>query len=460
MSAELIHALEQLEKERGIHKDILIEAIEQALISAYKKNFGSSQNVEVNIEHSTGDIRVYALKTIVDEVMDPAEEMSLEQAKRFGADFEIGDMVEVEVTPRKFGRIAAQTAKQVVMQRIREAEREIVFGEFASHEEDILTGVVSRFDRKNIIIDLGRVEAVLPPGEQTPGERYNIHDRIKVYIVNVKKTNRSPQIYVSRTHPGLVKRLLELEVPEISDGTVEIKTIAREAGSRTKLAIHSRNENVDPVGACVGQKGSRIRAIVDELRGEMIDVIKWSPIAEDYIASALSPAKVVQVSLQEDNRIARVVVPDYQLSLAIGKEGQNARLAAKLTGWKIDIKSESQMRQLLEMQLFSGSTAMYGQDGEELFGDEDNLFGEPGTIDSPEYEEDELRNPGSVANEEEETDALTTEGDGEEETDALTPEGDGQEKIAALTTEGDGEAESNPVTAIVEETPNPSEEKA
>ena len=434
MSAELIHALEQLEKERGIHKDILIEAIEQALISAYKKNFGSSQNVEVNIEHSTGDIRVYALKTIVDEVMDPAEEMSLEQAKRFGADFEIGDMVEVEVTPRKFGRIAAQTAKQVVMQRIREAEREIVFGEFASHEEDILTGVVSRFDRKNIIIDLGRVEAVLPPGEQTPGERYNIHDRIKVYIVNVKKTNRSPQIYVSRTHPGLVKRLLELEVPEISDGTVEIKTIAREAGSRTKLAIHSRNENVDPVGACVGQKGSRIRAIVDELRGEMIDVIKWSPIAEDYIASALSPAKVVQVTLQEDNRIARVVVPDYQLSLAIGKEGQNARLAAKLTGWKIDIKSESQMRQLLEMQLFSGSSGMYGQDGEELFGDEDNLFGEPGTIDPAEYEEGELQNPGTAANE-------------EEETDALAPE-------------GDGEAESDPVTANGEETPDPPEEKA
>ncbi len=388
MSAELIHALEQLEKERGIHKDILIEAIEQALISAYKKNFGSSQNVEVNIERSTGDIRVYALKTIVDEVMDPAEEMSLEQAKRFGADFEIGDMVEVEVTPRKFGRIAAQTAKQVVMQRIREAEREIVFGEFASREEDILTGVVSRFDRKNVVIDLGRVEAVLPPGEQTPGERYNIHDRVKVYVINVKKTNRSPQIYVSRTHPGLVKRLMELEVPEISDGTVEIKTIAREAGSRTKIAIHSRNENVDPVGACVGQKGSRIRAIVDELHGEMIDVIKWSSIQEDYIASALSPAKVVQVSLDEDSRIARVVVPDFQLSLAIGKEGQNARLAAKLTGWKIDIKSESQMRQILEMQLFSGGPAAYGQDTDNLFDGADNLFGEPETIGGPEYAEE------------------------------------------------------------------------
>ncbi len=388
MSAELIHALEQLEKERGISKDILIDAIEQALISAYKKNFGTNQNVEVTIEQSTGEIRVYALKTIVDEVMDPAEEMSIDQAKRFGADFEVGDMVEVEVTPRKFGRIAAQTAKQVVMQRIREAEREIVFGEFASREEDILTGVVSRFERRNVVIDLGRVEAILPPGEQTPGERYNIHDRLKVYVINVKKGNRSPQIYVSRTHPGLVKRLLELEVPEINDGTVEIKTIAREAGSRTKIAISSRNENVDPVGACVGQKGSRIRAIVDELRGEMIDVIKWSPIEEDYIASALSPAKVLQVGLDEDTRIARVVVPDFQLSLAIGKEGQNARLAAKLTGWKIDIKSETQMRQLLEMQLFSGGGDLYGDGEDELYDGTGGLFGEVETLGAPDEAED------------------------------------------------------------------------
>jgi len=402
MSAELIHALEQLEKERGIHKDILIEAIEQALISAYKKNFGSSQNVEVNIEQSTGDIRVYALKTIVDEVEDAAEEMSLEQAKRFGADFEIGDMVEVEVTPRKFGRIAAQTAKQVVMQRIREAEREIVFDEFASKEEDIITGTISRFDRKNIVIDLGRVEAVLPPGEQTPGERYNIHDRIKVYVINVKRTNRSPQIYVSRTHPGLVKRLLELEVPEINDGTVEIKTIAREAGSRTKLAIHSRNENVDPVGACVGQKGSRIRAIVDELRGEMIDVIKWSDDDEEFISAALSPAKVVQVALDDVNRIARVVVPDFQLSLAIGREGQNARLAAKLTGWKIDIKSESQMRQLLEMQLFSGGGNIYASaDDNAYYGAENDLFGEIDVIGSPEIENNRVNSEDSdMSNEE------------------------------------------------------------
>lgn len=362
MSAELLFALDQLEKEKGIDKETIIDALEQALISAYKKNFGSAQSVEVSIDRNTGQIRVYALKTIVEEVKDPATEMSLEQAQRFGPDFEVGDIVEVEVTPKKFGRIAAQTAKQVVMQRIREAERGLIFNEFSNREEDIVNGVVSRFDRKNVIIDLGKVEAVLPPSEQTPGEKYNIHDRIKVYVINVKKTNKSPQIYVSRTHPGLVKRLLELEVPEIADGTVEIKTIAREAGSRTKIAIYSRNENVDPVGACVGQRGSRIRAIVDELRGEMIDVIKWSSNDEEYIAASLSPAKVLQVELDEENKIARVIVPDFQLSLAIGKEGQNARLAAKLTGWKIDIKSESQLRDHIESQLFSVNSGSYKDD--------------------------------------------------------------------------------------------------
>ncbi|NLX63889.1 MAG: transcription termination/antitermination protein NusA, partial [Clostridiaceae bacterium] len=359
MSAELLFALDQLEKEKGIDKETIIDALEQALISAYKKNFGSAQSVEVSIDRNSGQIRVYALKTIVEEVKDAATEMSLEQVQRFGPDFEVGDIVEVEVTPKKFGRIAAQTAKQVVMQRIREAERGLIYDEFSNREEDIVNGVVSRFDRKNVIIDLGKAEAILPPSEQTPGEKYNVHDRLKVYVINVKKTNKNPQIYVSRTHPGLVKRLLELEVPEIADGTVEIKTIAREAGSRTKIAIYSRNENVDPVGACVGQRGGRIRAIVDELRGEMIDVIKWSPNEEEYIAASLSPAKVLQVDLDEENKIARVIVPDFQLSLAIGKEGQNARLAAKLTGWKIDIKSESQLRNHIESQLFSVNPASY-----------------------------------------------------------------------------------------------------
>jgi len=353
MSAELIHALEQIEKEKGISKEILIDAIEAALITAYKRNYGSANNVEVYIDRLTGDVRVFALKNIVENVTDPSSELSLEQANKFSADFEVGDIVEVEVTPRKFGRIAAQTAKQVVMQRIREAERGIIFEEFSSKEEDIITGVISRFERKNVVVDLGRAEAILPPSEQTPGEKYNIHDRIKAYVINVKKTSKSPQIFISRTHPGLVKRLLELEVPEIHDGTVEIKTIAREAGSRTKIAIFSKNENVDPVGACVGQKGSRIRAIVDELRGEMLDVIKWSSNPQEYIASSLSPAKVVRVDVDEENKVARVIVPDFQLSLAIGKEGQNARLAAKLTGWKIDIKSESQLRAHIEQQLLN-----------------------------------------------------------------------------------------------------------
>ncbi|NLG88326.1 MAG: transcription termination/antitermination protein NusA [Clostridiaceae bacterium] len=367
MSAELIHALEQIEKEKGIQKEVLIEAIEVALITAYKRNYGSAQNVEVYIDRLTGDVRVFALKNIVEKVTDPSTELSLEQASRFSPDFEIGDVVEVEVTPRKFGRIAAQTAKQVVMQRIREAERGIIYEEYSNKEEDIVSGVISRFERKNVIIDLGRAEAILPPSEQTPGEKYNIHDRIKAYVINVKKTSKNPQIFVSRTHPGLVKRLLELEVPEIHDGTVEIKTIAREAGSRTKIAIYSKNENVDPVGACVGQKGSRIRAIVEELRGEMLDVIKWSSNPQEYIASSLSPAKVLRVDIDEENKVARVIVPDFQLSLAIGKEGQNARLAAKLTGWKIDIKSESQLRAQIEQELLNYN-AQGGQgtsDGEE-----------------------------------------------------------------------------------------------
>jgi len=434
MSAELIHALEQIEKEKGIQKEVLIEAIEVALITAYKRNYGSAQNVEVYIDRLTGDVRVFALKNIVEEVTDPSIELSLEQANRFSADFEVGDVVEVEVTPRKFGRIAAQTAKQVVMQRIREAERGIIFEEYSSKEEDIVSGVVSRFERRNVIIDLGRAEAILPPGEQTPGEKYNIHDRIKAYVINVKKTNKSPQIFVSRTHPGLVKRLLELEVPEIHDGTVEIKTIAREAGSRTKIAIFSKNENVDPVGACVGQKGSRIRAIVEELKGEMLDVIKWSSNPQEYIASSLSPAKVVRVDVDEENKVARVIVPDFQLSLAIGKEGQNARLAAKLTGWKIDIKSESQLRAQIEQELLnynaqSDQEIPVGEEettAESLFIESDDemeslfiyqddinedeidesVYAAPSEIEIDEAEPDEQYNSGDVAEMEDESESV------------------------------------------------------
>ncbi len=353
MSAELIQALEALEKEKGIEKEVLIEAIEAALISAYKRNFGSTQNVKIIIDPKTGDVKVYALKKVSSVPDSDMGDISLEEARKIDAKYEEDDIVEIEVTPRKFGRIAAQTAKQVVMQRIREAERDIIFDEFYNKEGDIVTGIIQRNERKNIIIDLGKTEAVITPSEQTPGEEYRFNDRIKTYIVEVKKTTKGPQIVVSRTHPGLVKRLFELEVPEIHDGTVEIRSISREPGSRTKIAVYSKDPNVDPVGACVGQKGTRVQAIVDELRGEKIDIIKWSSNPEEYISSSLSPAKVVRVDADEEERAARVIVPDFQLSLAIGKEGQNARLAAKLTGWKIDIKSESQLRASIEQQMFN-----------------------------------------------------------------------------------------------------------
>jgi N utilization substance protein A len=365
MSAELIHALDQLEKEKGIEKEILIEAIEAALISAFKRNFGSTQNVKIYIDRDTGDVKVFALKRVTAHPESDMLDISLEEARKLNDKYEEEDMAEIEVTPKKFGRIAAQTAKQVVVQRIREAERGIIFDEYYNKEGDIVTGIIQRSERKNVIIDLGKTEATIGPSEQTPGEEYRFNDRIKTYIIEVRKTTKGPQIMVSRTHPGLVKRLFELEVPEIHDGTVEIKSIAREPGSRTKIAVFSRDPNVDPVGACVGQKGTRVQAIVDELRGEKIDIIKWSSSPEEYISSSLSPAKVVRVDTNEEERSARVTVPDYQLSLAIGKEGQNARLAAKLTGWKIDIKSESQLRAVIEQQMFSIDTSYNVEDEEE-----------------------------------------------------------------------------------------------
>jgi N utilization substance protein A len=372
MSAELIRALEQLEKEKGVDKEVLIEAIEAALISAYRRNFGSTQNVRISIDRLTGDVKVFALKRVTSKPENDLNEISLEDAKKINKELAEEDFAEVEVTPRKFGRIAAQTAKQVVVQRIREAEREIIFEEFYSKENDIVTGIVQRMERRNVIIDLGKTEAILPPSEQTQGEIYNFNDRIKVYVTEVKKTTKGPQIIVSRTHPGLVKRLFELEVPEIYEGIVEIKSISREPGSRTKIAVFSRDDNVDPVGACVGQKGTRVQAIVDELRGEKIDIIKWSINPEDFISSSLSPAKVVRVDIDEEEKTARVTVPDYQLSLAIGKEGQNARLAAKLTGWKIDIKSESQLRAAIEQQIFNIDAGYEEEEDEGPYYEEDD----------------------------------------------------------------------------------------
>lgn len=342
MNADFVQAIFELGKEKGISPELLYQAVEEALITAYKKNFGSSQNVRVDLNKQTGEIHVYARKNIVEHVNDALQELSIEEARKLNPNYELDDIIELEVTPKNFGRIAAQNAKQVVVQRIREAERGMVFEKFSSRENDIVNGVVQRLENRNVYIDLGRAEAILMPNEQIPGEVYQYHDRIKTYIVEVKKTNKGPQIMVSRTHPGLLKRLFELEVPEIHDGLVEIKSVAREAGMRSKIAVYTKDENIDPVGACVGQKGMRVQTIVNELRGEKIDIVKYSSNPEQYVANALSPAKVILAEADDNEKICRVVVPDYQLSLAIGKEGQNARLAAKLTGWKIDIKSESQ----------------------------------------------------------------------------------------------------------------------
>lgn len=342
MNTEFIHALKDLEREKGLQVGVLLEAIEAALVSAYKKNFGSAQNVRIEIHPETGEIKVLAQKKIVEKVNDPRVEISLEEARKLNANYEVGDIVEKEVTPKEFGRIAAQTAKQVVIQRIREAERNLIYEEFVARENDIATGIVRRQEGRNWIIDLGRAEAIMTPTEQIPSEVYTQGERIKVYILEVKKTTKGPQIFVSRTHPGLLKRLFELEVPEIHDGIVEIKGVAREAGTRSKIAVYSRDEKVDPVGACVGPKGIRVQAVVNELRGEKIDIIKWSDDPAVFVANSLSPARVLDVEIDYENKIGRVIVPDNQLSLAIGKEGQNARLAAKLTGWKIDIKSESE----------------------------------------------------------------------------------------------------------------------
>jgi N utilization substance protein A len=344
MNTEFISALKEIEKEKGISIDFLLQATEHALLTAFRKNFGVP-NARVEIERDTGEFKVFAQKVVVESVTDQRLEIALDECQD---QVVLGDAVEVEVTPKNFGRIAAQAAKQVVMQQIREAERGLIYEEFLSREGDIVTGVVRRLEAKNMFIDLGRAEALLAPAEQIPTERHKQSDRIKTYVIEVKKTTKGPQILVSRTHPGLVKRLFELEVPEIYEGVVELKAVAREPGSRSKIAVYSRDENVDSVGACVGPKGMRVQAIVNELKGEKIDIVRWSSNPVEFVANALSPAKPIAVGIDEDEKIARVTVPDHQLSLAIGKEGQNARLAARLTGWKIDIKSISQMRDKIE----------------------------------------------------------------------------------------------------------------
>lgn len=340
---ELIEALNQIEKEKSISKEILLEAIENSLLAACKNHYGKCDNIKVNINRESGLVTVYAEREIVEVVEDPATQIDAIEAKVKFPKNEIGDIVQLEVTPKDFGRIAAQKAKQVVVQKIREEERKVLYDQYYSMEKEVVTGIVQRYVGNNVSINLGKVDAILTENEQVRGERFKPTERIKLYIVEVKDTTKGPKITVSRTHPELVKRLFEAEVAEVKDGTVEIKSIAREAGSRTKMAVWTEEDDVDPVGACVGMNGARVNAIVEELRGEKIDIITWSEDPAVLIENALSPAKVISVTVNEEEKSAEVIVPDYQLSLAIGKEGQNARLAARLTNYKIDIKSESQM---------------------------------------------------------------------------------------------------------------------
>ena len=343
--SEILDALNLLEKEKNISKEVLIEAIENSLLIACKNHFGTTDNMTVTMDHQTGEYHVYCGKTVVEEVTNPNEEISLDESLQYGSNYAIGDVVNIEIKSTGFGRIATQAAKNVILQKIREEERKALYDEYFSKEKEVVTGVVQRYVGKNVSIHLGKTDALLNENEMVKGEVYKPTERIKVYVLEVKSTQRDPKILVSRTHPELVKRLFESEVTEVKDGTVEIKSIAREAGSRTKIAVYSNDPDVDAVGACVGLNGARVNAIVNELNGEKIDIINWNENPAILIENALSPAKVVSVIADGDERSAKVVVPDYQLSLAIGKEGQNARLAARLTGYKIDIKSESQARE-------------------------------------------------------------------------------------------------------------------
>ena len=348
MSKELLGALSALEEEKGIKKEVVIEALEAALVSAYKRNYGQAQNVEVSFDDKKGEMHVYSVKTIVDDVTDDQLQVSLDQALEINKGYELGDEIKFEVTPKNFGRIAAQTAKQVIMQRVREAERENVFDEYSKYEDELVTGTVERQDTRFVYINLGKVEAVMGSKDQMPNEVYRPQDRIKVYVTKVENATKGPQVFVSRTAPGMLKRLFEQEVPEIYDGTVEIVSIAREAGDRAKVAVRSNNSDIDPVGTAVGPRGQRVQTIVNELHGENMDIVEWDEDDAAYIANSLNPAEVIDVIFDDDNdRACTVIVPDYQLSLAIGKKGQNARLAAKLTGFKIDIKSETEAKEFL-----------------------------------------------------------------------------------------------------------------
>ena len=345
---ELILSLEELEKEKGIKKSYVIEAIETALVTAYKRNFDSLENVKVDIDKQTGATHIYAIKDVMEEAKDEATEISLEDAHKINKSLKLGDQVDVEIVPKDFGRIAAQTAKQVIIQKLREVERDLIFNEFNDRKGEIVSGIIQKADKNIVVMDLGRLEGVMPTKEQVPTEHYHVNDKIKAYVMDVERGQKgAPQVLLSRSHPDFVRKLLELEIPEIYEGLIEIKSVSRDPGNRSKVAVYSPDPNIDPVGSCVGQKGVRIQNVINELHGEKIDVIEWNSDPSIFIASALLPAKIMAVDIKEEDKFAQVIVLDDQLSLAIGKAGQNARLAAKLTGWKIDIKSESQFREML-----------------------------------------------------------------------------------------------------------------
>lgn len=345
---ELILSLEELEKEKGIKKSYVIEAIETALVTAYKRNFDSLENVKVDIDKQTGATHIYAIKDVMEEAKDEATEISLEDAHKINKSLKLGDQVDVEIVPKDFGRIAAQTAKQVIIQKLREVERDLIFNEFNDRKGEIVSGIIQKADKNIVVMDLGRLEGVMPTKEQVPTEHYHVNDKIKAYVMDVERGQKgAPQVLLSRSYPDFVRKLLELEIPEIYEGVIEIKSVSRDPGNRSKVAVYSPDPNIDPVGSCVGQKGVRIQNVINELHGEKIDVIEWNSDPSIFIASALLPAKIMAVDIKEEDKFAQVIVLDDQLSLAIGKAGQNARLAAKLTGWKIDIKSESQFREML-----------------------------------------------------------------------------------------------------------------
>jgi N utilization substance protein A len=354
MNADFLDALRQIEKEKEIPLEVLLSTIESALETAYKKNFAATGDVRVRVSSSKGGFQVFCEKDVVETVENSHTEITLEEARKYDPDVKVGDVIEIEVTPENFGRIAAQTAKQVVVQRIREAERERVYEEFGDRVGEVLTCTVQRREQRNVFVNLGKIEAILPPAEQVPTEPYRFNDRLKVYVLEVRRTPKGPQVVVSRTHPSLIRRLFELEVPEISEGIVTIKSVAREPGARTKVAVYSNDDKVDAMGACVGHRGTRVQSVVNELYGEKIDIVRWNERIDKFIGEALSPAKAVSVTCDEETKTALVVMPDSQLSLAIGKSGQNVRLAARLTGWRIDIRSESQL----------AKSALEGEDAE------------------------------------------------------------------------------------------------